>query len=64
LSANVYDTRGRRVRSLADRTFSPGLASLVWDGRDDQGHAVGAGVYFIGVESEGQRWMKKAVVLR
>ena len=64
VSASVFDTRGRRVRSLGDRVFAAGFASLDWDGKDDEGHAVGAGVYFLSVESEGQRWMKKAIVLR
>jgi len=64
LAASVYDTRGRRVRNLGERVFSPGPASLEWDGRDERGQAVGAGVYFLRVESEGQHWIKKAIVLR
>ncbi|HET9326661.1 MAG TPA: S8 family serine peptidase [Candidatus Eisenbacteria bacterium] len=64
LAASVFDTRGRRVRNLGNRAFGAGFASLEWDGKDDGGHAVGAGVYFLSVESEGQRWMKKAIVLR
>jgi len=64
MSASVFDTRGRRVRNLGSRTFAAGPASLEWDGRDDEGHPVGAGVYFFSVESEGERWRKKAVVLR
>jgi hypothetical protein len=63
LLATVYDTRGRRVRTIADRSFSAGPATLEWNGRDDHGRAVSAGVYFLSVESEGQRWIKKAVVL-
>jgi hypothetical protein len=63
-AASVYDTRGRRVRSLGERAFAVGPASLEWDGRDDRGQKVGAGVYFLRVDSGVEHWTKKAVVLR
>jgi sucrose-6-phosphate hydrolase SacC (GH32 family) len=42
----VFDASGRHVRTLADETFAAGRVSRVWDGRDDHGASVGAGIYF------------------
>ena len=41
----VSDLRGRSVRTLADREMGPGAYSLTWDGRDDRGARLPAGVY-------------------
>lgn len=42
----VWDARGRRVRTLLS-TSAGGTLELSWDGRDDQGVAVPAGLYFV-----------------
>ncbi|HKQ59157.1 MAG TPA: hypothetical protein VJY35_14950 [Candidatus Eisenbacteria bacterium] len=49
VSLGVFDASGRRLRTLA-RAFTPGLNEVVWDGTDDQGRAVHAGVYFYRLE--------------
>jgi hypothetical protein len=41
----VYDLAGRRVRELAAGTYAAGRHEVVWDGCDDRGRAVSAGVY-------------------
>lgn len=43
----VFDLRGARVRVLADREMAPGDHRVAWDGRDDRGHAMQAGVYLV-----------------
>jgi hypothetical protein len=42
----IFDVTGRLVRTVADRSFGPGLNSVVWDGRNDYGANVATGVYF------------------
>ena len=42
----VYDVRGARVRTLVDDRKAGGKYTVDWDGRNDQGTAVGSGVYF------------------
>jgi hypothetical protein len=42
----LYSVDGRRVRTLAQGVHEPGEYSLVWDGRDDGGRTVAAGVYY------------------
>jgi hypothetical protein len=45
--AVVYDLAGRRVRELAARSFEAGPQHLSWDGRDDLGRAMPAGIYLV-----------------
>jgi hypothetical protein len=42
----IYAVDGRMVRALTQGPREPGEYSLVWDGRDDDGNAVPAGVYY------------------
>jgi flagellar hook assembly protein FlgD len=42
----IYSVGGRRVRTLAHDVREPGAYSVVWNGRDDGGNAVAAGVYY------------------
>lgn len=54
----IYDSRGRKVRSLTEQVRAAGWNVVEWDGRDDHGRAVGSGTYFAklaspdGVKSE------------
>ncbi len=49
----VFDVRGARVRILVDEELSAGAASRAWDGRDERGRAVPAGLYFVRFAAEG-----------
>ncbi len=52
LKVNIFDTRGRMVRSLRDGPAQAGPGSVSWDGRDDSGLQVGTGVYFAHLAGE------------
>ncbi len=59
----IFDVTGRRVRSVhADAPPAFGDRSVVWDGRDDSGSSVPAGVYFIRLTIGGDT--RKATVVR
>lgn len=48
----IYDPAGRLVRTLVDAAMPAGPAPAVrWDGRDDAGRPVGAGLYLLKLES-------------
>ncbi len=51
LIARVFDVRGRLVTSIKPRgtTANNGVVRIDWDGKDQQGRAVAAGVYLIRV---------------
>jgi subtilisin family serine protease len=44
---DVFDLRGARVATLADRVFAAGRHRLAWDGRDAAGAAAPPGIYFV-----------------
>jgi hypothetical protein len=50
--ARVFDIGGRLVRSLGLGTVNAGAHTIPWDGRDDQGSTVPAGVYAIRVRAQ------------
>lgn len=61
----IYDAAGRRVRTLADGPRPAGPGSADWDGRDDTGRRVAAGVYFARLEASGAEPVsRKLTVLR
>lgn len=54
VTATVHDVTGRRIRQLASGSRAAGAAVLEWDGRDDAGRQVPAGMYYWSVRgSEG-----------
>lgn len=51
----IWDLRGRRVRTLLDGRAETGRRTVTWDGRDDSGRSLAAGIYFCTVEANGTR---------
>ena len=63
VSLTVYDVLGRRVRQVWQGPLGAGSHRFVWDGRDEQGKSVAAGVYLYQVEIDGQVEAKKTTKL-
>jgi hypothetical protein len=61
---NIYDVRGRRVTTLANRTMSAGSHALRWNGNDKDGSRVAQGVYFYELKAAGQTRTRKMMVVR
>lgn len=60
----VYSVTGRLVRHLRSGVLPAGRQSLEWDGRDDEGRAVGSGVYLFRVRTPSQRLTGKLLRLK
>ena len=60
----VFDVRGRLVRSLVDRALPAGRYDIGWDGRDSQGRRVASGVYYYRIEAGQWSATKSMVVVR
>lgn len=60
----IFDILGRKVRSLLVESQSPGEREIRWDGRNDQDALVSAGVYFLVLQIEGKRSVRKILMLR
>lgn len=61
----IFDVLGREVRVLARGTVRPaGVGSLAWDGRREDGGAVGPGLYFARLRVGGASFTRAVVKLR
>ncbi|UCG91252.1 MAG: S8 family peptidase, partial [candidate division WOR-3 bacterium] len=60
----VYDVCGRKVRTLIDGVQKQGNFSIIWEGTDDHGKDVSAGIYFCRIESEGDALTNKLILLK
>jgi hypothetical protein len=58
----VYDVSGRRVATLVDGLRMPGVHQAIWNGRDDRGRALAAGVYWYRLRV-GDRTLDRSVTL-
>lgn len=61
VKVSVYNVAGQRVRTLWDGAQEAGTHSVTWDGRDDTGKHVSAGVYFSALETEAGTLSKKMI---
>ena len=60
----VYDLLGQRVRVLADQDLPAGQHLLLWDGRNEGGHAAATGVYFCRLHTADQFFSQRLLLLK
>ncbi len=59
-----WDVRGRLLRRLLHDVIPVGLNQIVWDGTDAAGRRVGAGVYFLQMDTAGFRAASKMMIMQ
>lgn len=64
VNLTVYNVRGQVVRELVDAPMDRGRYELAWNGRDDTGTPVAAGVYFARLVVGGRADRQKVMLLR
>jgi parallel beta helix pectate lyase-like protein/flagellar hook capping protein FlgD len=65
VNIEAFDVAGRLVRKVADGRFSAGPADVSWNGLDEQGGRVPAGIYFLRAKtSAGPSQVARVLVLR
>jgi len=60
----LYDQQGRRVRSLVAGMQPAGERTIAWDGSDDSGRALPAGLYFVRLATESRTFVSRLAVIR
>jgi hypothetical protein len=60
----IYDVAGRRVALLTDGAQESGRHLTHWDARDEKGHSVPAGVYFVRLQTGSAVTTQKLVIVR
>ena len=61
---DIFDAGGRRVRRLTSGHHAAGWHSIPWDERRQDGAAIGQGVYWLRLDVDRQRFVKKLVLIR
>jgi len=64
VTVNLYDVRGRRVRTIGPKTMTPGENTVFWDGTGNGGAKVANGVYFARFAAPGISTTQRVLVLR
>ena len=64
VSIKVHDLRGIFVKTLVNDVQPSGYKTIKWDGTDDRGQKVSAGLYLYRIETEGFTDTKKMVLLK
>jgi hypothetical protein len=60
----IYDILGRHVKTLVRQTQAPGYKSVRWNGRNDMGQQVSAGMYFYRIQAGSFSKVQKMVLLK
>jgi len=61
---DIFDTRGRLLRTLADGPQPVGRHTVLWDGRDSAGRALPSGVYIARLQGAGDNQALKLTLAR
>ena len=60
----IFDVRGRKVRFLVNQNQNLGRYEIRWDGRNDFGKKVSAGLFFYSIQAGIFQSTKKMVLLK
>lgn len=64
IKIDLYDTKGNKIKELADEEKETDVYKYYWDGKDDNGNVVGSGLYFVHIEAGNYKKTKKIVVVK
>lgn len=64
VNIKIYDISGRVIRNLIDESQNPGHKKVKWDGGNDQGRIMSAGVYLYTINSDVLIQTEKVILLK
>jgi hypothetical protein len=64
VSITIYDLMGRSIKSLVNSNQTAGYRSIRWDGKNNLGEGVSAGMYIYTIQAGEFRQTKKMVLLK
>jgi hypothetical protein len=60
----IFDTSGRKVRTLFDDKSDAGYRTIRWNGTDEKGRSVASGIYYCRLGAAGGRITRRLVLVR
>ena len=64
VTLQIFDAKGRLVKTMMDGAQSEGQQSVTWDGRNNAGQQVATGVYFYRLTAPGFSQTRRMVLLK
>ncbi len=64
VEVKIYDLSGRAVRKLLGGRLEAGVHSVEWDGRDDYGRTLPAGIYIYRLSTPTRKFTQKLILMR
>ena len=64
VAVRIFDIQGRHLATLVDKSLSPGVYRVAWNGKSDNGQPLGSGVYFAQIQSGGTRQSVRLTMLK
>jgi flagellar hook assembly protein FlgD len=61
---DIYDKAGRLLKNFTNQEHTPGYYSIEWNGTDNTGRKLPAGIYFIRFEAERYKDTRKIILLK
>ena len=60
----IFDARGRLVRTLVDESLAAAEHTVVWHGRDERGRQVASGIYLYRLSTDGFQLSRRMVLMK
>jgi hypothetical protein len=60
----IWNARGRKIRTLVNQNLKAGTHQLVWNGDDSHGAGVASGIYYCRLQTEQNTFTKKMMLLK
>ena len=60
----IFGIDGRVINTLVSGEMGAGTHTSIWNGTDNSGNAVSAGVYYYRLQTDTEQLVRKAVLLR
>ena len=64
VKVGIFDIRGRLIRSWTDTSAPAGISGLVWDGQNESGQAVSAGIYLLRLSAGEYQGAAKLILIK
>jgi hypothetical protein len=64
VTLEIFDMRGRKIRTLLNDMKSAGLHKIIWNGNDDQGNRLPGGIYLYRLTTGNKISTKRMVLIR
>jgi len=60
----IYDIKGKRIKTVENSLFAKGVNSIVWNGKNSENSLVNTGIYFYKIKAKGYEKVSKMIIIR